>query len=486
VHEENAYVDFKREYLIPYQLSKQGPKMAKADVNGDGLEDIYIGGAAEQPGAVFLQLENGKFTKSSTQPWLQDAIYEDIGCVFFDADNDRDPDLYVVSGGSEWSGAVPGLQDRLYLNDGKGNFQKSEAIIPAETYSGSCVAAADFDKDGDVDLFVGARVTPGKYPFSEGNMILRNDLDKKTGKLQFTDITATISREFSAMGMVTDAVWTDINRDAWPDLVVVGDWMPVTIFQNDGGKQLTNISKTVIPEFSDGWWCKVVPADLDKDGDIDFILGNMGNNTQFKVSDKQPLVTYGGDFNGDGTIDPLMTWFVQGKSYPFHTRDEVVEQMPQLNKKFLMYEDYAKSSISELVGGDKLDNAKRFHIYNTSTSLLINNNGNFELKSLPVAAQVSMMNSIVYGDYDGDGNEDILMAGNFYPFRVQLGRCDAGIGTFLKGDGKGNFVIVPQEQTGFYVPGDTRDMIPLQSKSGGSMLVISKNNSSVQVLKVGR
>ena len=245
IHRENNYVDFKREYLIPYQLSRQGPKMAKADVNSDGLEDVYIGGAAGQSGILYLQFPGNKFKKASSQPWRSDSLSEDVGSLFFDADNDGDMDLYVTSGSNEWLMPGPELQDRLYLNDGNGNFNKKNDALPPEVSSGSCVTASDFDKDGDMDLFVGARTFPGYYPLSAGNIFLRNDFDKATGQLGFTDITKNISGdEVFKVGMVTDATWTDIDKDGWPDLVVLGDWMPLVILHNDAGKKFSNYSET--------------------------------------------------------------------------------------------------------------------------------------------------------------------------------------------------------------------------------------------------
>ncbi len=480
VQKENKYTDFKREFLIPYELSKQGPKMAKADVNGDGLEDIFIGGPARQSGVLYIQTASGKFSRAAKQPWEADVLCEDIHSVFFDADNDKDEDLYVVSGGSEWM--IPGveLQDRLYLNDGKGNFSKSENVLPAEVISGTCVSAADFDNDGDVDLFIGANAIPGHYPLSAGNMILRNDYDATSKQIRFTDITKTIAGDalFRA-GMVNDATWTDMDNDGYKELVITGAWMPVMIFHNDNGKKLTDISMQSGISKTNGWWCKVLPADLDHDGDTDFILGNMGLNTQFKTNERQPLITYSNDFDNNGKLDPIKTWYIQGVSYQINSRDEVTGQLPVLNKKYLRYSDFGKATIDQLFTKEQLDQSRRFYIYHTQTSLLINNNGKFELKALPLEAQFSVATSILYKDYDGDGKEDIFLTGNFYPFRVQQGRCDAGIGTLLKGDGKGNFSVMDRAQTGLYVPGDVRDMVEVNN----GLIIVSKNNSSVQVLK---
>lgn len=480
IQKENKYTDFKREFLIPYELSKQGPKMTQADVNKDGLADIFIGAPARQSGVLYIQLPGGRFKRAGSQPWEADAVCEDVNSVFFDADNDNDPDLYVVSGGSEWM--MPGveLQDRLYINDGKGNFSKAENILPAEVISGTCVTAADLDKDGDQDLFVGATAIPGHYPVSAGNMILRNDFDATTRQLRFTDITKTIAGDalFRA-GMVNDAVWTDMDNDGFKELVITGAWMPVMIFHNDSGKKLTDVGMQSGLIKTNGWWCKVLPADLDHDGDTDFILGNMGLNTQFKTNEEQPLTTYAYDFDNNGKLDPIMTWYIQGVSYPFNSRDEVTGQLPILNKKFLRYSEFGKATIDQLFAKEQIDQSRKFYIYHTQSSLLINNNGKFELKNLPLEAQLSVANGILYKDYDGDGNEDIFLTGNFYPFRVQQGRCDAGIGVLLKGDGKGNFTAIDRSRSGIYVPGDVRDMIEVNN----GLIIVSKNNNSVQVLK---
>jgi len=438
VHKENVFVDFKHEYLVPYQLSKGGPKMNKGDVNGDGWEDVFIGGPIGESGVLYIQMADGEFKKSTGQPWEEDKGSEDASSLLFDADNDGDLDLYVVSGGNEWKSLVPELQDRLYLNDGKGNFKKVANVLPQEFYSGSCVTAADFDKDGDQDLFVGNRTVPGNYPLSVGNILLRNDY-KETGTLRFTNVTKALTAQtLFNVGMVTDAVWTDIDKDGWTDLIVVGEWMPIKIYKNQGGKSFTDISGSSGLSNTGGWWCKIVPADIDKDGDTDFILGNLGSNTQFKTSAREPLITYVDDFNADGRIDPIMTWYIQNKSYPFNSRDELIEQMPVLNKKFLRYADFADATIHNIISEDQINKARKLYVHQTHSSLLVNNDGNFELKTLPLEAQFSMMNGILYKDYDGDNKEDILLTGNFYPFRVQQGRCDANLGVLLKGNGKGD------------------------------------------------
>jgi len=483
IHRENKFVDFKREFLVPYELSKQGPPITKGDVNKDSLEDVFIGGASGQSGVLYLQQSDGVFKPAMQQPWVNDALSEDTGCRLFDADNDGDLDLYVVSGGSEWAMMGTELQDRLYENDGNGNYKKLGNALPQEVYSGSCITANDFDKDGDLDLFVGARTIPGNYPLSAGTMLLRNDWDTINRVVHFTDITMQAGGDamFKA-GMVTDAVWNDIDKDGYDDLLVVGEWMPITIFKNEKGKKLLEIKQQWAPEKSAGWWCRIIPADIDRDGDMDFIVGNLGTNTQFKTNTQQPLVTYVDDFNNDGRIDPIMTWYTQNASYPFNSRDELIEQIPTLNKKFLKYADYANATIQSIISDEQIKKSAKLYVFNTRTSLLVNEGGRFTLKELPVEAQFSMMNAILYKDYDNDGLEDILLAGNFYPFRVQQGRCDASMGCLLKGDGKGGFTAINRSITGLYVPGDTRNMLELNGKKS-SVIIIAKNNEAVQVIK---
>ncbi len=480
-HKEDNYVDFKQEFLIPYQLSRQGPKLAVADVNADGLEDFYVGGAAGQPGQLILQVSDGRFRASTSQPWTIDAASEDVGAVFFDADGDGDDDLYVASGGNEKM-RPSDFQDRLYMNDRKGNFTKAEGILPDEKFSGSCVVPADFDKDGDLDLFIGNRGLPSKYPLNGGNIILRNE-GQKDGKLKFIDVTPVIGgKELFAVGMVSDAVWTDIDKDGWLDLVLAGDWMPLSIFKNQQGKKLVNQTSSFGLDSSSGWWCKLIAADIDQDGDTDLIAGNLGSNTQFRVSATQPMVTYVGDFNQDGRIDPVMTWWVQGESYPYNSRDELIEQMPQLNKLFLRYEDYANASITKVIGEDQAKSALKINIRETRSSVFINEAGKFIIKPLPLEAQFSMMNGILYRDFDGDGKNDIFGAGNFFPFRVQLGRCDASKGSLFRGNHKNEFMAVGYNHTGLDVEGDVRDMVEIKGRRS-SYIVISRNNATMLVLQ---
>ncbi|MEO8764401.1 MAG: VCBS repeat-containing protein, partial [Ginsengibacter sp.] len=338
----------------------------------------------------------------------------------------------------------------------------------------------DYDHDGDLDLFIGTRVVPGNFPFSQTSLLLRND--SKKNAIQFTDVTSGNAPAFKDAGMITDAVWYDVDKDGWDDLLAVGEWTGLKIYHNDKGK-LRDYSKEYGLENTGGFWNKIIPADVDNDGDIDFVLGNLGDNTSFKASRQKPLTIYANDFNGDGRVDPVLTWYVQDKSYPFNSRDELAEQMPELNKKFLRYADFADATIESMFSPEQISQSAKFYIHTTHSSLLINNGKNqFQLKPLPLEAQFSMVEGITYDDYDGDGNKDVLLTGNFFPFRVQQGRSDAGIGCLLKGDAKGNFTTVKMEQSGLLVQGDVRDMVTLKSKKG-TTIIISKNSGPIQVLQ---
>lgn len=483
VHKEDLFVDFKGEPLIPYQLSRQGPKLAKADVNGDGLEDIFVGGAIYQSGKLYLQQNDGRFSASKSQPWEADKESENIGTLFFDADGDGDQDLYVVSGSNEWQPGSPQLQDHLYLNDSKGNFTKSLNGLPVEHNNGSCVKACDFDKDGDLDLFVGGRAVAGKFPVASESMLLRNETIK--GKeAKFINATKLVCPELTNAGMVTDAVWSDADGDGWVDLIVAGDWMPVRIFKNNRGK-LTDISNQAGLEKTGGMWTSVLANDFDKDGDTDFVLGNAGQNSYLQASENEPLVMYVSDFNDDGRIDPIICHYIQRKSYPIASRDEMLDQLVGLKKRFVRYSDYADATIEDIFTGSELRKANQLSVHTLQSIYLENlGKGKFKAHVLPLEAQFSMNQGILSGDFNKDQKEDILLVGNCNTFKVQLGRCDASLGVLLLGDGKGNFKPASRQETGLYVNGDVRDVIKINNRNGQTMIVISKNNAALQSLRM--
>ena len=481
-HRENDYVDFHHEPLIPYQVSRLGPSLAAGDADGDGLGDFYVGGAAGQAGRLYLMQPDGRFAQATGQPWAQDAPCEDQGTVFFDAEGDGDLDLYVVSGGSEFPPGSPLLQDRLYLNGGKGRFSKAPpGVLPAESASGSCVAAADYDRDGDTDLFVGGRSVPGAYPLPARGGILRNDSDRRTGKVAFTVATPAVNASLRETGIVTDARWTDFNGDGWPDLLLVGEWMPVLLFENRHGKLMRVEDPSLAA--TGGWWTAVHGNDFDGDGDTDYVLGNLGANSPWRASPGEPLALCYGDFDENGRVDPIICNYVQGKSYPVASRDELLEQIPALRKKYVKYIHYADQQLEDILSPEQLQKAVRREVHTLQSSYLENlGSGRFRLRPLPPEAQYSVVQGLASGDYDGDGHLDLLLAGNFYPFRVQQGPFDAGHGLLLRGNGKGGFVPVPWTESGFYAAGDVRDLVSLPGPGGVPTVVLAKNDANVQVI----
>ena len=481
-HKENDFIDFKDEVLLPYQLSRQGPALAKADVNGDGLEDVFVGAAINQSGKLYLQLTNGNFTTATSQPWSMDASSEDVNALFFDADKDGDMDLYVVSGGNEYGDGSPEYADRLYINDGKGNFTKAVDALPSMLSNKQAVAADDFDNDGDLDLFVGGKGTPGSFPLPSKSYVLRNDT--RNGVVKFTDVTEQLNASLKEPGMVNIAAWVDLNKDGYPELLIAGDWMGVMLFLNNKGKLEDMSAKSGLNNLN-GMWSAINVADVDGDGDLDFVLGNCGYNNQFKASKQQPVTLYVNDFDDNGSQDAIMCYYIQGKSYPMASRDELLEQIVPLRKKFVKYKDYADATLEDIFPKTKISDAKKFYCDELATGILYNDgNMHFSFKPLPPEAQFSKVYGIVVHDFDKDGINDILISGNFYPYRVQLGRNDAGLGMLLKGDRK-SFTAIDPAASGCYIDGDVRAMDFIKT-ADGNVIVVAKNDDAVQVIKTNK
>ncbi|RYY18558.1 MAG: RNA-binding protein, partial [Chitinophagaceae bacterium] len=480
IHKENAFVDFKGEVLLPYQLSRSGPALAAADVNGDGLPDVFLGGAIEQPSVLYVQNNDGTFVKGTSQPWSTEPVSETVNAIFFDADSDGDQDLYVVSGGNEYGDGSPEYADRLFTNDGKGNFRLSMAV-PQMLSSKKAVATGDFDKDGDIDLFIGGQSVPGSFPLAARSYLLRND--SNNGVAVFTDVTAELAPKLLNPGIINDAVWADLNNDGFPELMLAGEWMPLTLYINNGGKLMAPATRSGL-ETSNGLWCSLTATDIDGDGDTDFIAGNAGLNTQLKASPAEPLEMYVADFDDNGTIDPLICYFIGGKSYPMASRDELLEQMPGLKKKFIYYKDYAASNLQSVLTKAQLKKAEKFTVTGLSSLILYNNgNMNFDTVSLPVTVQFSNLNGVVARDFNNDGKTDLLTAGNFYPYRVQLGRSAASLGSLMVAGKDRSIDAVDPELSQFFATGDVRKMIAIPGSSG-LIIVIAKNNGAVQVYRV--
>jgi len=479
-HHQSSYVDFKTFPLLPYQVSKIGPSLAKGDVNGDGLDDLFIGASAEQQGKLYLQTKSGHFVASQNQPWNNENNCTIADALFFDADNDGDEDLYVVSGGADYYLNSKNYQDKIYENDGKGNFRLIASALPAETISGGCVRAADIDKDGLTDVFVGGKLSPGIFPKAPFSLVLKNKSTKN--HLQFVKDETQTDTLLAKPGLVQDGVWIDLNKDSWPDLILVGMFMPITVFENNHGR-LINKTKEYNLQDTQGWWCRILAGDFDN-GDTDLVLGNLGTNTQFKASPREPVsITYA-DFNGDGVIDPILCSYNNGTSYPYFSRDEILEQIPSLQKRFGRYSDYANAQLKDMFTEDQLSKAATVEI-KTTQSVYLQNNGNrkFSINPLPPYAQMSMINGMVSEDVDKDGNKDVILAGNFYPFRVQMGPLDAGIGLILKGNGKGKFTPLSYTRDNLNISGDVRNLVELKGDKQ-KFLVVAKNNEAIQVLKL--
>jgi enediyne biosynthesis protein E4 len=472
-HKENRYNDFDTEILLPYMLSTQGPKLASADLNKDGLTDLFIGGATGESGKIFLQSALG--FNSVIQPAFEpDKEMEDAGAAFLDIDKDGDEDLVVAAGGYQYDQGSSLLLTRLYINDGKGNFSKGK--MPEISTNASCVRVGDFDKDGWPDIFIGGRAIAGKYGLAGRSYLLRNE------KGILKDQTPA---ELKEAGMVTDAQWTDLNNDTYPDLMLVGDWMPVTYFLNNKGT--IDIKKTV--PASSGLWNCLVPSDIDKDGDIDFVLGNWGLNSQFRASAEKPMEMYVNDYDANGNTESLITYYwPDGKSHLFNSKSDIVTQLPYLKKKFLLFKDYADKTIADVVGKDLLDKSARLSIQTLSSSLLINQaihlqkdgkaDLNFNLVSLPVMAQAAPIFTIIADDFDKDGNIDIFTAGNYWDVKPDIGRLDASAACLLLGDGRGKFNYLPPPKSGLEIKGQSRDAVQLLINNKKS-LVLARNNDTV-------
>lgn len=475
IHKGSNFVDFKVSPLLPYQVSHVGPCLAKGDIDGDGLEDLFIGGSAGQASTLYLQTPDGHFKPAPSQPWNLDLDHTNTAALFFDADGDGDLDLYLVSGGADYTPGSHNYQDRFFENDGKGNFRYLPDALPAETLSGGCVKAADYDKDGLPDLFVGGKLMPNLFPTPPESLLLKNKSTQ--GHIRFEKDASQRDSTLQRPGMVSDACWIDLNKDGWPDLVLAGLFMPLSIFENEHG-QLIDKTAAYGLERSQGWWTSILAADFDHDGDTDLIVGNLGTNTQFKASDGQPLEIYYGDFSGNGTFDPFLTYYIQGKSYPYASRDELLREIPAQQKKFARYAAYADAQMQDIFTPEQLAAAHISSIRMLSSSFFRNDgNHHWTISPLPTRAQISVINGMVMED-----SFSLILAGNLYPFRAQLGPLDAGIGLVLEGDGKGNFTPRPYTETGLCIPGDTRSLIDVRGKKY-RFLVAASYGGPVQVLR---
>ncbi len=467
VHQENNYNDYNAERLMPHVLSTQGPKIVKGDVDGDQVEDILLLGGKGQANQLYIN-KKSKFVKSSQKYFELDKNYESVCGALFDADGDKDLDLLVGAGGNEFSAGFDAFATRLYSNDGKGNFTKEIAAGPQVKGQIGCIKTYDFDADGDLDLFIGGRSIPGMYGLTPRSFILKNE-----GLNNWTDVTDQIT---GPIGMVTDAVWCDYNNDKTVDLVVVGEWMPITVFSYSKNKFIN----AGFIEGTSGWWNTLKADDIDGDGDLDFIAGNWGLNSKFQPSKERPMKMYVNDFDGNGKPEAIIEWYFQqdAKAYPFASKGDLTGQLPFLKKKTLKYKDYAKSTLTDLFPPDLLKKAQQNTVTYFGSIVIINDKGNLFPKALPYEAQLSPVFAITSADIDKDGIKDLFLGGNFYRLKPEVGRQDAFKGGYFKGMGKGEFTYAMPADNGLNVAGECRDAIWLNDA-----LIIARNNDSVLVYK---
>lgn len=477
VHKENDYSDFETEILLPHSQSRLGPCIAVGDVDKNGLEDFYIGGAKGQAGVLYLQNNNTKFQRKAINAFKKDKGSEDLGALFFDADNDGDLDLYVSSGGgSEFKLGSNDLQDRLYKNDGKGNFTKSNDALPDTKTSNGKVKTFDFDKDGDLDLFVCGRTNPGKYPYPAKSYLLQNNEGK------FVDVSTKYLGDMNQIGMVTDMLWTDINKDKNIDMLLVGEWMPITILINTDQKFVNKTAEYGMDD-TQGWWYSIAAGDFDKDGDQDYIVGNLGLNNKFHPSKEKPFHVYSDDFDGNGSNDIVLSKNYKGKLVPVRGKECSTEQMPFISEKFPSYMSFATASMEDIFSEEKLNSSLHYEAKTFESVHVINNLNSFEIKALPHQAQVSPINAIVVEDLDGDGLLDLVIAGNNYDTEVETPAYDAGKGLFLKGASGGIFEAIPTSKSGLVLPYNLKDMKLLNFKFKGRdfpVMIGANNNGPIQ------
>jgi hypothetical protein len=475
IHIENDFDDFDIEGLLPHRQSRLGPFASVGDINQDGLDDVFIGGASGQAGRMFIQKTNGNFFTSNSQPWTEDRLSEDMSSLFFDFDNDKDLDLYVVSGGSgEFEIDSWHLQDRIYENDGRGNFSRNRDILPVMLTSGQQVKASDIDLDGDLDLFVGGRVIPGRYPYSPESYLLVNENGVFMNKID------DWAPELKEVGLVTDFLFTDFNNDEKNDLIIVGEWMSVFMLENTG-----NSFRDVSSEFQvndlKGWWYSIEEGDFNLDGIPDYLLGNIGKNIKFKASVKEPFHIYTNDFDDTGDQDIVLSSYYKGRLVPSRGRECSAGEMPFITDVCETFEDFANASIEDIYGTEKLMEAKHLEANIFKSILLLSTSDRkYVRKSLAIEAQMSPVNRFVVRDFDGDGFEDVILGGNMFHTEVETPRYDAGRGLFLKGNGRGEFKALSVLESGIYIPGDVKDIDFLTVK-GNQALFVCNNNMASQI-----
>ena len=472
-HQENKLDEYQEQILLPHNISQNGPFTSVGDVNGDNIDDFFIGGASGQSGMLYLQIDNGQFIENESQPWEKDKLSEDLGALFLDVDTDGDLDLFIASGGSEFKQGDVRLKDRIYINDGKGVFTKHSNVLPNIYESSQCVKASDIDHDGDLDLFVGTRLIHGQYGFPATSYLLINEngIYKKA-----SDKTAP---DLLNIGMVSDAVFTDIDQDKDEDLILVGEWMNITVLKNNNGIFEDNTDQYGLNNTRGLWW-SITASDLDNDGDDDYIIGNLGKNNKFKASKEHPFKVYANDFDDNGTNDIVLAKFYKDDYVPVRGRQCTSEQMPFIAEKFKNFNSFASSKLLDILPEDKVENAVVYEISNFESIVLINDSGVLKRQSLPPLAQISPIKSSIVDDFNADGIKDIIIVGNHYGVEIETTRYDAGYGLVLLGDGNNNYKTLSAVASGFYTPLDTRSIQLLEINKQKTYL-ITNNNDAISV-----
>ncbi len=491
LHEQQDFIDFNIQKLLPHKLSEFTPSLAVGDINGDGIDDIIVGGSALHSAQLFFQQANGQFIQKALIPSADsmNKKADDLGILLFDADGDGDLDLYIASGGNSNPANSEAYQDRLYINDGKGNFTLDLNALPKNFTSKFCVRAADFDHDGDLDLFISGRVDPWHYPSPVSSFIYRND--SKNGQIKFTDVTNSVAKDLINIGMVCDATWTDFNNDGWPDLVLAGEWMPVTFLKNDKGT-FKNVSDRSNINDQLGWWNSIVAGDFNNDGKMDYVVGNTGKNTFYRASEQFPVRVYAKDFDSNGIYDMIPSVYLPDtegnmQEFPAQGRDDMLSQINAMRRKFPSFKSYAVATMDKVLTEQDRKGALILKANNLQTSFLKNEaGGKFSMSALPSQAQFSMINGMLADDFDGDGNIDLLMNGNDYGTEVSVGRYDALNGLFLHGDGKGNFSPETILQSGIFIPGNGKALVKFRGANGACLIAASQNRGRLKIFELKR
>ncbi len=473
-HIENRHNDFAKESLLPHKQSEHGPLLATGDINNDGLDDFFIGGSSGYSGTMYIQTQSMQFEEYSSQPWSADSQSEDLGSLLFDADNDGDLDLYVVSGGNEFETDAAGLQDRLYVNQSGKSFTKSADALPKMITSGLRVISGDYDNDGDPDLFIGGRISPGNYPRPPRSYLLKNTDGK------FSDVTQTVAPALLHPGMITDALFVDIDNDEDLDLILCGEWLTISIFKNSG-RDFTDVTAKAGLSQTNGWWFCLGKGDFNNDGYIDLVAGNVGENNKYKPSANEPLRLYANDFDNNGSLDIVLANSDQKTIYPVRGRDCSSLQMPFIKSNFPTYSSFANANIEQIYTKELLNSAINLEVSNFSSCILLNNgSGQFKILALPIEIQLSSINSIISKDLNSDGILDLITAGNMYGTEPETARYDAGIGMILVGQGDGSFKALNLSKSGFYVPGNVKDLKLIKSDNNRVGLLVANNNDRLQ------